>query len=32
MLQNNDVFASLTFARAGGGEIHLPAIRPVGSV
>ena len=24
MLQNNDVFPSLTFARAGGGEIHLP--------
>ncbi len=25
MLQNNDVFPSLTFARAGGGDIHLPA-------
>jgi peroxiredoxin len=25
MLHNNDVFPSLTFARAGGGEIHLPA-------
>ena len=24
MLQNGDVFPSLTFARAGGGEIHLP--------
>lgn len=24
MLQNNDVFPSLSFARAGGGEIHLP--------
>jgi len=24
MLQNNDIFPSLTFARAGGGEIHLP--------
>jgi peroxiredoxin len=24
MLRNNDVFPSLTFARAGGGEIHLP--------
>jgi peroxiredoxin len=24
MLHNNDVFPSLTFARAGGGEIHLP--------
>jgi peroxiredoxin len=25
MLKNNDVFPSLTFARAGGGAIHLPA-------
>jgi peroxiredoxin len=25
MLQNNDVFPSLTFARVGGGEIHFPA-------
>ena len=25
MLQNSDVFPSLTFARVGGGEIHLPA-------
>ena len=25
MLQNNDIFPSLTFARAGGGEIHLPS-------
>jgi peroxiredoxin len=25
MLQNGDVFPSLTFARVGGGEIHLPA-------
>lgn len=25
MLRNNDVFPSLSFARAGGGEIHLPA-------
>jgi thiol-disulfide isomerase/thioredoxin len=25
MLQNNDVFPSRTFARVGGGEIHLPA-------
>jgi peroxiredoxin len=25
MLQNDDVFPSLTFARAGGGEIYLPA-------
>ncbi|WGS19963.1 MULTISPECIES: redoxin domain-containing protein [unclassified Bradyrhizobium] len=24
VLQNNDVFPSLTFARTGGGEIHLP--------
>ena len=24
MLRNNDVFPSLTFARAGGGEIRLP--------
>jgi peroxiredoxin len=24
MLQNGDIFPSLTFARAGGGEIHLP--------
>jgi len=24
MLQNGDVFPSLTFARVGGGEIHLP--------
>ena len=24
MLQNGDVFPSLIFARAGGGEIHLP--------
>jgi peroxiredoxin len=24
MLQNNNVFPSLTFARAGGGELHLP--------
>jgi peroxiredoxin len=24
ILQNGDVFPSLTFARAGGGEIHLP--------
>jgi peroxiredoxin len=24
VLQNNDVFPSLAFARAGGGEIHLP--------
>ena len=24
MLQNGDVFPSFTFARAGGGEIHLP--------
>ena len=24
MLQNNDVFPRLTFARVGGGEIHLP--------
>lgn len=24
MLQNGDVFPSLTFARAGGGEVHLP--------
>jgi peroxiredoxin len=24
MLQNGDVFPSLTFARAGGGAIHLP--------
>ena len=24
MLQNDDVFPSLTLARAGGGEIHLP--------
>ena len=24
MLQNNDAFPSLTFPRAGGGEIHLP--------
>ena len=24
MLQNGDVFPSLTFARTGGGEIHLP--------
>jgi peroxiredoxin len=25
MLQNNDVFPSLSFPRVGGGEIHLPA-------
>jgi peroxiredoxin len=25
MLKNDDVFPSLIFARAGGGEIHLPA-------
>jgi peroxiredoxin len=25
MLKNGDVFPSLTFARVGGGEIHLPA-------
>jgi peroxiredoxin len=25
ILQNNNVFPSLTFARVGGGEIHLPA-------
>ena len=25
MLQNGDVFPALTFARVGGGEIHLPA-------
>jgi peroxiredoxin len=24
MLQNNDIFPSLTLARAGGGEVHLP--------
>lgn len=24
MLQNSDIFPSLTFARVGGGEIHLP--------
>src|SRR3546814_2130393 len=24
VLQNGDVFPSLTFARAGGGDIHLP--------
>ncbi|HEY9234028.1 MULTISPECIES: peroxiredoxin family protein [Phenylobacterium] len=24
MLKNNDAFPSLTFARVGGGEIHLP--------
>jgi peroxiredoxin len=24
MLQNGDIFPSLTFARTGGGEIHLP--------
>jgi peroxiredoxin len=24
MRQNNDIFPSLTFPRAGGGEIHLP--------
>jgi peroxiredoxin len=24
MLRNNDVFPSLTFARVGGGEVHLP--------
>jgi peroxiredoxin len=24
MLQNNEVFPALTFARTGGGEIHLP--------
>jgi hypothetical protein len=32
MLQNGDVFPSLTFARVGGGEMHSPGDLAEGSV